>query len=121
MPDHRGADIVGMIGLVDAGGDTELAVWIDHAWRNRGIATEAARATLSIARTLGHCRLLASHYADSPATACILAKLGFMPTGHGRMRHSPARGYAELVQIHVLDLCPTASDPVDPEVLRRAA
>lgn len=121
VPGHRGADVVGMIGLVDAGGDTELAVWIAGDWRNRGFGTEAARAALSIARTLGHCRVVANHFSDSPATACVLAKLGFVPTGRVRMHHSPVRRRAELAQIHVLDLCPPASDPVDPEMLRHAA
>ena len=121
VPDQRGADVIGVIGLIDREGATELAVWIAPDWCNQGFATEAARATLTIARTLGHCRLVSNHYADSPATARVLAKLGFLPTGDVRMRHSPVRHRDELAQVHVLDLCPTASDPVDPEFMRHAA
>jgi len=121
LPDQHGAQVVGMIGLVDCNGETELGVWIGRAWWNRGFATEAARAALCLARTLGHCRLVASHFADSPGGGRMLAKLGFVPTGQVRQRHSAARGRAEPAQVHALDLCSPTSDPADPEVLRRAA
>jgi RimJ/RimL family protein N-acetyltransferase len=121
LPGPDGADPVGLTGLIDNGPETELAVWIAPDFRNRGYATEAARATLAVAGTVGHCRLIAHHYADSPATARMLAKLGFVPTGHMRMHHSALRGGPALAQVHALNLCPPASDPVDPEELRRAA
>jgi RimJ/RimL family protein N-acetyltransferase len=121
LPDHHGAHVVGMVGFAEADGETELGVWIGRKWWNRGFATEAVRAALSVARTLGHCRLVASHFADSPGAGRVLAKLGFVPTGQQRLRHSAARGRAEAAQVHVLNLCPPASDPADPEVLRRAA
>jgi len=121
LPDHHGAQVVGMIGFADCEGETELGVWIGRAWWNRGFATEAVRAALSLARTLGHCRLVACHFADNPGAGRVLAKLGFVPTGQVRLRHSAARGRAEPAHVHALNLCPPASDPADPEVMRHAA
>ena len=62
-----------------------------EAW-GRGYATEAARALLALARTLGHKRLFASHFVDNPASGRVLQKLGFCPTGVVRSRFSPGRG-----------------------------
>jgi RimJ/RimL family protein N-acetyltransferase len=121
LPDHHGAQVVGMLGLAECDGETELGVWIGRAWWNRGFATEAVRAALSVARTLGHRRLVASHFADNPGAGRVLVKLGFVPTGQMRPRHSAARGRAESAQAYALDLCPPASDPADPEGLRHAA
>ena len=36
---------------------------------------------LQNARALGHRRLVASHFVDNPASASVLRKLGFQPTG----------------------------------------
>ena len=121
VPGPDGALVVGMTGLIDNGGETELAMWTVPDHRNRGFATEAARATLSVAAALGHCRLIAHHYADSPATGRVLARLGFVPTGHVRMHDSAARGGAEAAHVYALNLCPPASDPADPEPMRHAA
>ena len=47
---------------------------------------------LDVARMLGHQRLVASHFLDNPASGRVLRKLGFVPTGTVRKRHSCGRG-----------------------------
>ncbi|KUR78116.1 GNAT family N-acetyltransferase [Novosphingobium sp. FSW06-99] len=112
LPDQHGAHVVGLICFAPYQGETELGVWIAQHARGQGYATEAARAALTLARMLGHCRLVASPIADCPASARVLAGLGFAPTGQ-------RRGLAR--EVHALDLCAPADDPVDPDMLRRAA
>ncbi len=92
--------LVGGIGMGSGGigsppGGRELGMWIARPWRGRGIATEAGRAMIAFARdTLRLERLRAGHFVDSPASARLLARLGFCPTGATRPRFSPARGAA---------------------------
>lgn len=96
--DGSRATLVGGIGLSDHDGDgAELGYWLTPCAWGRGLATEAGLAVIAIARTLGHRRLLARHYADNPASGRVLAKLGFRPTGHvtqlvskGRVGPSPS-------------------------------
>lgn len=74
--------LAGCIGIdVQDNGDVELGYWISRQHWGRGYATEAGRAALQNARTLGHRRLVASHFADNPVSAIVLRKLGFRPTG----------------------------------------
>ena len=123
LPDvqHGGAALIGVAALIEQDGETELTVRIAHAWRNRGLGTEAAAAVLIVARALGHCRIVACPFAGNPAGARLLARLGFAHTGHQRPRHNPDLGVAEPVPVHALALCPPASGPVDPAEMRRAA
>lgn len=129
-----GAPMIGTVGFTDCDGadcegpdsqgDAELGIWIASGHRSRGYATEAARAALTLARTLGHCRVLASQFVDSPASARVLSRLGFIPAGPARLRHSAAQGRFGMVVPHALVLCPPVSgpaDPADPAMLRRAA
>lgn len=113
LPDHQGAQVVGAIGFSAGHGATELGVWIGRAFQGQGFATEAARAALTLAHMLGHCRLIAAPAADCAASSRVLARLGFVRTG--QVRQSPAR------EVHALDLCAPASDPADPDMLRHAA
>ena len=76
-----GARLVGTVGFAPFEGEVELGYWIARDCWDRGYATEAVRAALSIARTLGHCRIIASHFADNHASRRVLAKLGFVPAG----------------------------------------
>jgi RimJ/RimL family protein N-acetyltransferase len=119
--DEGGAQVIGTVGFVDCGAETEMAYWIGRKSWNQGFATEAASAALSVARTLGHRRIHASHFIDNHANGRVLHKLGFKPTGQVRLRYSAARGGADLAKVHALDLSPPASDPIDPEMIRRAA
>ncbi|MBU6268075.1 MAG: GNAT family N-acetyltransferase [Sphingomonadales bacterium] len=80
LPGAGGARLIGCVGLAPGeGGVAELGYWIARAHWNRGYATEAARAALSIARTLGHRRMGAAHFLDNPASGRVLARLGFEP------------------------------------------
>ena len=84
--------LVGCIGI-DSGdkGEIELGYWVSRPFWNRGYATEAGRAVLQNARTLGHKRLVASHFVDNPASGSVLRKLGFQPTGQTAGRFSRGR------------------------------
>lgn len=73
-------------------GAVELGYWIARAHWGRGIATEACTALVDIARTLGIASLEGSHFLDNPASARVLEKLGFEPTGLVAPRFSCARG-----------------------------
>lgn len=92
--------LLGCIGFGDDGyGHIELGYWIVREHWGRGYATEAGRAVLDIARTLGHPEMQAEHFADNPASGKVLRKLGFRPTDRTTPRFSKGRGQeAEAVQ-----------------------
>ena len=113
LPGAAGARLVGCVGLIPAhpsNGDritgqtqppvsAEIGYWIARPYWGRGYATEAARAALAVARTLGHRRIGAAQFTDNPASARVLAKLGFRPAGlcerwsSGRGRLVPAQSW----------------------------
>lgn len=95
LPTREGSQLIGCAGLAPGEDGIELCYWIARERWGQGYATEAARAVLSLARTLGHRRIVASHFADNPASGNVLHKVGFSPTGETRPRFCPARG-AEL-------------------------
>lgn len=113
----NGNALIGCIGLHErvgtSHGEPELGYWIARSRWGQGYATEAARAILSIARTLGHRRLRASQFADNPASARVLAKLGFRPTAATEPRYSLARGETLPAQIHALELSGVGDDGGD--------
>jgi RimJ/RimL family protein N-acetyltransferase len=76
-----------------ASGAAELGFWLGRMWWGRGYATEATRAVLH--QGLSNARLpgfTSAHFIDNPASARVLAKLGFEPVGRGRIACA-ARGY----------------------------
>lgn len=85
-------------------GAVELGYWIAREHWNRGLATEAAGAVLDIARTMGFAQVEASHYLDNPASARVLEKLGFTPTGITALRMSCARSAEAPVRMLRLSL-----------------
>ncbi len=103
----RDAALIGGI-AIDRGqsrdSEPEIGYWIARRHWNHGYATEAGRAVLSIARTLGHSQLKAMHFLDNPASGRVLEKLGFTPTGLVAQRHSCARGEAALAREFAIDL-----------------
>lgn len=103
----RDAALVGCIGIdrSEAFEDgAELGYWIVREHWGQGYATEAGRAILSIAHTLGYTRVQAMHFLDNPASGRVLEKIGFEPTGVTSMRHSCARGEEAPAREFALDL-----------------
>ena len=80
-------------------GAVELGYWVARQDWNRGIATEAASAVLEMARSMGIRQVEASHYLDNPASARVLDKLGFAPTGIVATRMSAARSVEAPVRL----------------------
>jgi len=99
----RQPELIGGIGIhADAEGRPELGYWIARACWGRGYASEAGQAVMQIAdEALRLPRLVASHALDNPASARVLAKLGFTPTGETARLHSLARGEEMDVRPHV--------------------
>ena len=93
----------------------ELGFWLGRTWWGRGYTTEAARALVRHGFEVGKLAVFtSSHFVDNPASARVLEKLGFRPTGSGRI-WSAARGHdvaAELLELTrehaetVMDLAP---------------
>ena len=104
LPGARGAQLIGGIGLHEADHAVELGYWIARSHWNKGYATEAARALLRLAGTLGHTRIEANHFVDAPASARVLAKIGFRPTGKIALRTSVARQRPALAATHAVSL-----------------
>ena len=88
--DETAPRLIGGVGLHpvhdDDSGEVEIGYWLTpEAW-GRGYATEAGRAMLGMARyAVGIRRLVGRHALDNPASGNVLRKLGFRPTGQGRM------------------------------------
>lgn len=71
----------------------ELGFWLGQVAWGQGFATEASRAVVSYAFTVGNLDALTSaNFIDNPASARILTKLGFTPNGLLRTQ-SVARGH----------------------------
>ena len=85
-------------------GAVELGYWIARAHWGRGFATEAGRALIEIASTLGLAQLEASHFVDNPASGRVLEKLGFAATGLSAPRYSCARGGEATSRLYRLAL-----------------
>ena len=85
-------------------GAVEMGYWVARRYWGRGIATEASRALLDIARTLRLPRLQASHFIDNPASGRVLEKLGFEPVGITAPRLSCARGIEAPAKLFRLEL-----------------
>ncbi len=97
--------IVGACGLGRRpSGAVELGYWIGRQHWGKGLATEAGRALVEIARTLKLPRLEASHFLDNPASGRVLEKLGFKPNGMSATRYSCARGGEAMSRLYRLSL-----------------
>jgi RimJ/RimL family protein N-acetyltransferase len=98
------AEIIGGVTLMPGEGEAELGYWIAQGHWGQGYATEATRAVLGLARTLGHRRVSAGPFTDNPASARVLRKAGFRPTGEMRACFSRARGKTVPAAIHAIEL-----------------
>jgi RimJ/RimL family protein N-acetyltransferase len=105
MRTHGAPRLVGGTGLHDQDGETELGYWIARPYWGLGIATEAARAVVDLARhSLKLQRLVSGHFIDNPASGGVLTKLGFRTTGRIVARESRARGCTVPCKLYALDL-----------------
>lgn len=86
-------ELIGAVGLIECGGRTaEIGYWIGKPYWGHGFATEAARALVDHAfGRLGYRRLTCGHFVDNPASARVIAKLGFRRAGVGCL-YCEARG-----------------------------
>jgi RimJ/RimL family protein N-acetyltransferase len=85
--------LIGVCGLRRSpSGAVEIGYWITRPAWGHGFATEAVGALVEIARALRLASLEGSHFIDNPASARVLEKLGFKPTGIVAPRMSCARG-----------------------------
>ena len=67
-------------------GTAELGFWLGREWWGRGYATEATTAVLQHGFEAGRLPgFTSSHFVDNHASAGVLRKLGFEPTGRGRI------------------------------------
>ncbi len=93
---HGAPRLVGGIGLDQTDAGVELGYWIARPYWGLGFATEAGRAVVDLAdRGLRLPRIVAGHFVDNPASARVLQKLGFAPTGTVSQRACRARGSVE--------------------------
>ncbi len=114
------ARIIGSVGLDrNEDGVVELGYWIARDHWGRGFATEAARAVLSLARTLGHRLVTAGHFTDNPASGRVLSKIGFKPTGEVRPRYCLSRGEKVPAVVHAAELGEPSD--CDDDMVARAA
>lgn len=92
LPEEDGAPVIGMCGLHHGQDGVSMGYWIAREHWGRGYASEAVRGVVEVARSLGHGKLVASHFVDNPASGRVLRKAGFSTTGVVRPGHSIARG-----------------------------
>lgn len=115
LPGERDAPIVGSCGLQESpDGGIEIGYWIARDWWGRGLATEAARAVLSIAGTMGYERIFGRHAIDNPASGKVLRRVGFVPTCRMKSYFSLGRK-AEVDSLeYVAELRERVGDDSDP-------
>ncbi|WP_417613682.1 GNAT family N-acetyltransferase [Parasphingorhabdus sp.] len=112
-------ELLGSIGFGhDDDGHLELGYWIARDHWGKGYASEAGRAVLDIARSLGHAEMRAEHFSDNPASGKVLRKLGFRPTGRTVSRFSRGRGQETAAVQFSLSL---AGDDSGDDVMRDIA
>ena len=106
--------LIGSCGLGDRQGAAELGYWISKPYWRQGFAVEAAKAVVSIARTLGHRKLVAGHFIDNPASGRVLRKVGFQPLGRVEQRYSAGRGREASAALFELSLSHDGKSGGDP-------
>ncbi|MBV1687813.1 GNAT family N-acetyltransferase [Novosphingobium sp. G106] len=104
LPRINGGELIGGIGLGPDGDEVGLGYWIIKAHHGHGYATEAISAVLSMARTLGHTRIIASHIPGDGSSAHVLEKVGFKPTSELRSRLATAGAGMPSSQTFLVDL-----------------
>ena len=102
--------LIGACGIGNFNNDAELGYWIGRPYWGLGFATEASRAVIEIAKTIGHRKLVASHFTDNPASGKVLRKLGFQNTGEAALRHSNGRRAAMTCALYEKTLGKAGAD-----------
>jgi RimJ/RimL family protein N-acetyltransferase len=87
-----GDGVIGLCGAHAHGEGLEIGYWLGQPYWGAGYATEAARALTGYAVALERGPVVASHFADNPASGRVLEKTGFVYTGEVTPRFSLARG-----------------------------
>lgn len=82
--EHNG-ELIGAVGYIRADqNQAEIGYWIGKPWWGNGYATEAARTLMDHCfNEAGFKRLTCGHFVDNPASARVIAKLGFRHVGDG--------------------------------------
>jgi [ribosomal protein S5]-alanine N-acetyltransferase len=101
--EHDGCLIGGVGYYRRPSGAAELGFWLGRAWWGQGYATEATRAVVRYGLTNPRLPGFSSaHFVDNPASARVLQKLGFQPTGRALIACA-ARGHDVEVITYWLD------------------
>ncbi len=81
--EHDGV-LIGAVGYIESeGAQAEIGYWIGKPWWGHGFATEAARTLMDYCfHVIGFRRLTCGHFVDNPASARVIAKLGFRRIGN---------------------------------------
>lgn len=87
-------ELIGCIGAHKNGDALEVGYWFGRPYWGAGYATEALKAFIAEAKSLG--RLEAGHFIDNPASGRVLEKAGFAYTGEIKPMFSLARGESAL-------------------------
>jgi RimJ/RimL family protein N-acetyltransferase len=76
-------ELIGAVGYIEnEGRQAEIGYWIGKPWWGYGFATEAAHAMIDYCFGAGGFRrLTCGHFIDNPASARVIAKLGFRRIG----------------------------------------
>jgi ribosomal-protein-alanine N-acetyltransferase len=99
-----GTELIGCVGYRALGErHAEMGYWIGKPYWGLGYATEAARAVIGhIFAREDYDYLTAGHFAENPASARVIAKLGFEPFGEIR-RQCAARRFRTRCLIYRLE------------------
>ncbi|MFC0682979.1 GNAT family N-acetyltransferase [Novosphingobium clariflavum] len=103
QPGAEGARLLGCVGLAEIDGEVSLGYWIARDQWGQGFASEAVGAVLALARSIGHRRIVASHFVDNPGSGRVLEKAGFERTGRIVERFSAGRGMAFPAREYALE------------------
>jgi RimJ/RimL family protein N-acetyltransferase len=89
-----GEGVVGVAGFhANDEAALELGYWLGRRFWGRGYMTEAVRAAMAWAGgSWGRRFVVSGCFVDNPASARVLIKAGFLPTGEIRWRYALARG-----------------------------
>ena len=97
---EHGGTLIGAVGYIEGeDAQAEIGYWIGKPWWGHGFATEAAAALIEHCfRVGGFRRLTCGHFIDNPASARVIAKLGFRRIGKGQQWCEARKSEVETVR-----------------------